>query len=114
MSGVREAAISLCRNGRPYGPHTGPRAFARRNRADAGGAPALPRDGISPRPPREFLISRSDRAGFLGTESARDQDGPRLAQWGPISPEPISKARALLARSYRRRASTVRIYPEIG
>jgi hypothetical protein len=36
----------------------------------------------SPRPPREFCISRSDRARFLGPESARDQDGPRLSQPG--------------------------------
>ena len=36
----------------------------------------------------QFLISRSERARFLGPQSARDQDGPRLAhrgsfQWSP-------------------------------
>src|SRR6266436_4253959 len=39
---VRQAAITLCRNGRSFEPQTYPRAFARRDRAVAGGAPALP------------------------------------------------------------------------
>src|ERR1700745_613161 len=63
---VREAAITICRDGRLFGPNASPGALARRDRAHAGGAPALPGDRISPRPPREFLIGRSNRARFLG------------------------------------------------
>jgi hypothetical protein len=37
---------------------------------------------ISRRPSREFPITRSKRTGFLGPQSARDQDGPRLAHRG--------------------------------
>src|ERR1700732_1683423 len=79
---LRQTAITLCGNGRLFGPNTSPGAFARRDRADAGGAPAVPGDRISPRPPRELRISRSGRARFLGPQSARDQNGPRLAQRG--------------------------------
>jgi hypothetical protein len=63
---ARQTAITLCRNGRHFGPNTSPVAFARRDRAGACGAPALPGDGISPRPPCEFLIRRSERSRFLG------------------------------------------------
>jgi hypothetical protein len=54
---ARQTAITLRQNGRPLSPHTCSRPFVRRDRADAGGAPAVPPDGISPRPSREFRIS---------------------------------------------------------
>jgi hypothetical protein len=75
---VREAAISLCRNGRPFRPNTSPGAFTRRDRANAVGAPAVPRDGIPRRSPREFLIGRSGRARFLRPQSARVTNRPAV------------------------------------
>jgi hypothetical protein len=57
---ARQAAIALCRNGRLCRPRAGPPAFARRSRPYAGGAPDLPGDGISPRPPN---FSSADLTG---------------------------------------------------
>src|SRR6516165_3725029 len=88
----REAKIAFCRNARLFGADTSSRAVARPDRANAGGAPALPEDGISPRPPREFRIGRSDRARFLQPESAWDQDGPRRAQGRRFHRNPSAKA----------------------
>ena len=75
---LRQTTITLRRNTRLFSPHTCPRAFARRDRADAGGAPALPGDGIPPRPSREFLISRSERARFLGPLERTNLSGAHL------------------------------------
>src|ERR1700694_3120103 len=46
-----------------------PRDFTRRDRAHAGRAPALPREGISPKPPRAFLMNRSDKTGRFRARS---------------------------------------------
>src|ERR1700730_1860874 len=63
---ARQTAITLCRNGRPCRSRACPPAFARRDRAAAGRAPALPGDRVSRRPSGEFRIGRPDRARFLG------------------------------------------------
>src|SRR6266699_2606522 len=62
------AAITLCRNGRLLHPATCSRAFARRYQTDAGGPPALSRDGMAPRPPRELRIGRSLWAKLDGAD----------------------------------------------
>jgi len=65
----RNAMLSLRRDDRSFGPDARPRAFRRRNRADARIPPALSEDRIPRRPPRGF--------------SSADLTGRDLAALGP-------------------------------
>jgi hypothetical protein len=42
--------------------------------------PALPRNGMAPRPPHKFRLGRPDGPSFRRAEPARDQNGPRASR----------------------------------